>query len=176
MNPSIVVRPLEIDDLNAFLDIQREALERSPELFGSDYDWFDSLSILYKEQRFERYMNFPYAYLLGAILPDGTIAGMAGFSCDYTLSKVKHKSRVWGMYVREQYRRQGLASMLLKSVMENARDVVGCEQIQLSVSTRNDASYALYLRMGFIVYGTELRAMKIGDAYVDEYLMVKFLR
>ena len=37
------------------------------------------------------------------------------------------------------------------------------------------ASYGLYLRLGFTVYGTEIHAMKIEESYVDEYLMTKFL-
>jgi ribosomal protein S18 acetylase RimI-like enzyme len=172
---SFTVRPLEIDDFNAFLDIQRDALLHAPEVFGSDYDWFDALSILSKEQRFERYMNFPYQYLLSAFAEDGSLMGMIGFSSDHTLAKTRHKGKVWGMYVKPDCRGQGIASALVESVLLTAQEI-GCELIQLSVGTRNEASYSLYLRMGFTVYGTEAHAMKIGDDYVDEYLMVKFFR
>lgn len=176
MLSTVELRPLEDEDFEAFLAIQREALANSPELFGSDYDWFDSLSLLSKEQRYERYINFPYNYLLGAVLPNGSIAGMIGFSCEYSTTKLRHKGRVWSLYVSQAYRSKGLASKLLRAVLDNARDALGCEQVQLTVSTHNEASYALYLRMGFNVYGTEVHAMKIADSYVDEYLMVKFLR
>ena len=60
-------------------------------------------------------------------------------------------------------------------MVETAQEI-GVELIQLSVSTRNTESYALYLRSGFVVYGTEVRAMKVQSDYIDEYLMVKFLR
>jgi hypothetical protein len=63
----MVIRPLEIEDFPAFLDLQGLALLQAPEVFGSDYDWFEGLSILSKEQRYERYMNFPYQYILGAV-------------------------------------------------------------------------------------------------------------
>jgi RimJ/RimL family protein N-acetyltransferase len=79
------------------------------------------------------------------------------------------------MYVRPTHRGKGLASDLVNTVLTSAQDI-GCELIQLAVGTRNEASYSLYLRMGFTVYGTEARAMKIDDEYVDEYLMVKFFR
>lgn len=176
MLSNVTIRPLDDSDFTEFLEIQRIALEQSPELFGSDYDWFNSISLLSKEQRFEKYQNFPYAYLLGAVNADGSIVGMIGFSCDHHQTKLKHKGRVWGMYVLPEARGHGLATSLLTTAIDTARDVSGCELIQLAVSTQNRSAYELYLRLGFVVYGTEMHAMKVGDAYVDEYLMVKFLR
>lgn len=169
------LRPLEEGDFPAFLNIQRDALRNAPEVFGSDYDWFDALSILSKEQRYEKYMFFPHRYLLGAFNGDGEIIGMIGFSNDKNRSKVRHKGQIWGMYVVPEMRGKGLATQLVNSVVETAREIE-CELIQLSVGTRNVASYELYLRTGFSVYGTEARAMKVDEEYVDEYLMVKFLR
>lgn len=168
------IRPLEIDDFPAFLDIQREALLQAPEVFGSDYDWFEGLSILSKEQRYERYLNYPYQFMLGAIDDGGGIIAMIGYSGNDT-SKLRHKGRIWGLYVREEARGKGLATDLVKSVLEVAREVLGVEQVQLAVSTQNTATYGLYLRLGFTVYGTEVGAMKIGNSYVDEFLMSKHL-
>lgn len=175
MTPELTIRPLEIDDFATFLDIQREALLQSPELFGSDYEWFESLSILSKEQRYEKYMNFPYQYILGAVDDDGNIAGMIGYSSEDS-SKTRHKGTVWGLFVRPEFRGKGIATIMVMSVLETAQDMLDVEQVQLTVSTHNEASYGLYLRLGFKVYGTELHAMKIGDSYVDEYHMVKFLK
>jgi RimJ/RimL family protein N-acetyltransferase len=168
------IRPLEIDDFAAFLDIQREALVQAPEVFGSDYDWFEGLSMLSKEQRFERYLNYPYQYMLGAVDDSDRIIAMIGYSGNET-SKLRHKSRIWGLYVRSEARGKGLATSLVQSVLDTARDVLGVEQVQLAVSTQNNATYGLYLRLGFTVYGTEVGAMKIGTSYVDEYLMSKHL-
>ena len=175
MTPELTIRPMEIDDFPRFLEIQREALLQSPEVFGSDYEWFESLSILSKEQRYEKYMNFPYQFILGAVAEDGIIAGMIGYSSEDS-SKTKHKGTLWGLFVRPDFRGKGLATILVQSVLETAQDLLDVEQVQLAVSTQNEASYGLYLRLGFNVFGTELHAMKIGDSYVDEYHMVKFLK
>lgn len=175
MISGLTIRPLEINDFAAFLAIQKDALINAPEVFGSDYDWFDNLSILNKEQRYERFMFFPYQYLLGAVDVNGEIAGMIGFSCEHTRSKVKHKGKIWGMYVKPEFRRQGIASFLVRSVVSTAEEI-GCEQIQLTVSTDNHDSHGLYLRLGFTVFGMESHAVRVGDGYVDEYHMVKFLR
>lgn len=170
-----VIRPLELDDFMAFVDIQGHALFLAPEVFGSDYEWFEGLSVLLKEQRFELFVNFPYQFVLGAVHANGAIAAMVGFSCEYTRSKVKHKGRLWGMYVRPEFRNRGLATELVKAIVTTAQEVLDCELLQLSVSKHNEASFALYLRLGFVVYGTEIHAMKIGNTYVDEYLMHKML-
>lgn len=174
MTSNHTIRPLEFEDFESFISIQGEALERSPELFGSDYAWFASLSRLSVGQRFERYLNYPYTYLLGCFSDSGEILGMVGFSSDQS-QKLRHKGRVWGLYVREEARGKGIASALTASVIEVARDVLGIEQISCSVSSQNQASYNHYLRIGFTIYGTELHALKIGETYVDEFLMVKFL-
>jgi RimJ/RimL family protein N-acetyltransferase len=173
--PGITVRPLEESDFQAFLDVQSVALRSSPEVFGSDYDWFDALSMLSKDQRYAKYMHYPYRYLLGAFSAQGELHGMIGFSTDKSRSKIRHKSKIWGMYVAPEMRGKGLATLLVGSVVDTARDIE-CELIQLAVGTQNVASYQLYLRSGFSVYGTEAKAMLVDDVFVDEYLMVKFLR
>ena len=45
------------------------------------------------------------------------------------------------------------------------------EQINLSVTQSNEGARSLYLAAGFVPYGLEKRALKIGDKYYDkEYL------
>lgn len=175
MSNAYLVRPFELDDFSAFMALQKDALIHAPEVFGSDYDWFENLSILSKEQRYEKYMLFPYQYLLGAQDNTGSLVGMIGFSSEHTRTKMKHKGKIWGMYVKPEHRKQGIASALVQSVIATAEEI-GCEQIQLAVSTSNHDSHGLYLRLGFTVYGLESHAIKLKDSYVDEYHMVKFLR
>jgi RimJ/RimL family protein N-acetyltransferase len=47
----------------------------------------------------------------------------------------------------------------------------GIEQVLLTVAAGNDRARRLYERWHFAVYGTEPRAIKIGDVYCDELLM-----
>ncbi len=46
------------------------------------------------------------------------------------------------------------------------------EQILISVAASQTAACALYESLGFLKYGTEPRALKIGSEYVDEHHMI----
>ena len=50
----------------------------------------------------------------------------------------------------------------------------GMEQVALAVSSQNAGAKGLYKSLGFEVYGCEKRALKVGDEYVDEELMVLY--
>gem|GEM_PF-6583094 len=50
------------------------------------------------------------------------------------------------------------------------------EQLHLNVVTTNTAAARLYEAVGFSVYGTDPRVLKIDQNYFDEYLMVLNLR
>jgi RimJ/RimL family protein N-acetyltransferase len=50
----------------------------------------------------------------------------------------------------------------------------GMEQVALAVSSQNAGARGLYESLGFEMYGCEKRALKIGDRYVDEELMVLY--
>lgn len=87
--------------------------------------------------------------------------------------KLRHKGVIWGVYVRHEARRQGLARRLIEAVLAHAGTQV--ELVQLTVTVANDPARALYRSLGFVDYGLEERALKFADRYVDEALMVKFL-
>jgi ribosomal protein S18 acetylase RimI-like enzyme len=171
----VILRPLEERDFEQFVQLQQEALQQAPEAFGSDYESYQALSLLDKEQQFEMLLHYPYNYLLGVFTPEGQLIGMAGFMCEHTKPKVRHKGRIWGMYITPQYRGRGLGERLLRQLLLSAKEDAGCEQVLLSVATTNQAAYGLYLKLGFLRYGTEYRALKLGDTYVDEHLMMRLL-
>jgi ribosomal protein S18 acetylase RimI-like enzyme len=83
---------------------------------------------------------------------------------------------VWGVFVRPEWRGQGIAAQLLDELLARARQLAGLEQLQLSVVTGQEAAVHLYQSLGFQQYGLERRALRIGEHYVDEFHMVLFLQ
>jgi ribosomal protein S18 acetylase RimI-like enzyme len=74
------------------------------------------------------------------------------------------------MYIKNGYRGQGIGNALLNAVITHAKNRV--IQLHLTVVTTNQTALKLYQKNGFRVYGTEPRALKIGDQFYDEHMMV----
>ncbi len=89
--------------------------------------------------------------------------------------KNRHKGRILSMYVQPESRGQGLGKALLQEVTAQVKQLVGVEQLHLTVVTTNVAARSLYHSMGFEVYGTIQRALKMDEQYWDEEQMVLHL-
>jgi ribosomal protein S18 acetylase RimI-like enzyme len=74
------------------------------------------------------------------------------------------------MYVRPAARGARVGDVLMDFLLAQAR-ADGIEQMILTVAAENARARRLYERWGFSVYGTEPRAIKLHDGYLDELLM-----
>jgi ribosomal protein S18 acetylase RimI-like enzyme len=103
---------------------------------------------------------------------DGELLGVAGY-WPQDGAKESHKATLWGMYVRSSRRGSGLGRCLVEAVVAHASGRV--ELLQLGVASGNEAALRLYIKAGFAEYGREMKALKQGEHYIDEILMVRFL-
>ncbi|WP_310631085.1 GNAT family N-acetyltransferase [Paraburkholderia sp.] len=162
----LTIRTLAENDIDAFRAMRVQAAEDTP---------FAIVSTPEEEARWTREENLARVRetdrqcVFGAF--DGArLVGIVGWRREPRV-KFAHKSLIWGVFVDPAYRRTGLARRLMESAIERAR-ACGLEQVQLSVSARNPRAQALYRALGFEIYGTEPRAMRIANDYFDEDLMV----
>jgi ribosomal protein S18 acetylase RimI-like enzyme len=86
--------------------------------------------------------------------------------------KSQHKGYIISMYVSPGLRGRGIGKALVSEAIAQARTVPGIEQLLLAVITTNTSARQLYRSLGFQVYGLEPRALKHGEQYWDEELMV----
>jgi ribosomal protein S18 acetylase RimI-like enzyme len=163
--PSFVVRKLSSQEADTFRSIRLESLQQNPEAFGSTFEKELNEPRVHFLERFNRNALF------GGFV-SGKLMAIVGF---YPLEgpKLSHKGVLWGMYVRPESRGSGLATALVESLIEYAREHV--EQIQLTVVASNPRALRFYRRMGFSEYGLEKNALKYNGVYSDEILMVRFL-
>jgi ribosomal protein S18 acetylase RimI-like enzyme len=159
---SFEIRRLSCDDALAYRALRLESLERHPDAFGASLDDERQMSGDDMIDRLARSTVF------GAFDAEG-LAGTAGWY-RMTGDKLSHRGALWGMYVRPRARRRGLGEALVHHVLDDARGNV--EQIHLTVTTVNEPAHRLYERMGFVSYGLEPRALKVGGDYLDEVMMV----
>jgi ribosomal protein S18 acetylase RimI-like enzyme len=113
------------------------------------------------------------SFVLAAFV-DSQIVGMAGFFRSPE-EKTRHKGRIWGVYVKPGQRGKGVGRALMEELLRRARLQPDLEQVTLSVTSAQAAATALYLDLGFTVYGREPQAIKVGEAYADENHMTLLL-
>jgi ribosomal protein S18 acetylase RimI-like enzyme len=157
MTPA-TIRRLSPDDASSFRAIRLEAVKASPEALGSTFELEDKLDVAWFAGRLEN------SHVVGAFR-DGELVGTAGFAIQQG-QKNAHKGRLWGMYVRPGSRNLGVGRLLLSAVLDVARENV--ELIQLSVVRENRPARKLYESAGFLEFGMEQKASKLGDKYYDE--------
>jgi ribosomal protein S18 acetylase RimI-like enzyme len=159
------VRVLGPDDAGTFRALRLEALERHPCAFAAAHDEELGQSAADVAERLAQQAVF------GAFV-DGALTGVAGFATP-ALAKKMHKGILWGVYVRAAVRGQGLGRALVTQVIGHARERV--EQLHAAVVTGNAVARGLYRDLGFVPYGLEPRALKVGEQYFDQELMVLML-
>jgi RimJ/RimL family protein N-acetyltransferase len=91
-------------------------------------------------------------------------------------AKLRHKALLSRMFIHPEAAGLGLGKLMLHETIMLAVSVPDLRQIYLTVLETNEPAQRLYAAAGFRSYSHEPDAVKIGDAYVAELQMVRFLR
>jgi ribosomal protein S18 acetylase RimI-like enzyme len=89
--------------------------------------------------------------------------------------KERHKASVVGMYVAPEATGRGMGRALLTELLARADRVDGLRQIQLVVTSKNDAARHLYESVGFRCYGREIEGLCVDGVFYDADLMARFI-
>ena len=161
--PDPAIRLLAPADIALYKSLRLEALERHPEAFGASLEDEAAQPDSFFAERLAGNAIFAIRDA------SGTPAGLMGLHIP-SATKSRHKGLVWTVYIRPEARGQGLGRRLLEALLDHARSRV--EEVRLGVSTTNHPAIRLYESAGFTAFATEPRALKIGDTYYDETLML----
>jgi GNAT superfamily N-acetyltransferase len=156
------VRLLEPADAAAYQALRLDALQRHPCSFRASFCEEASQSLAAFAARLEADAVF------GGFCGE-ELCGLAGLEIPQARNK-RHKGVLFGVYVCPERRRNGLGAALVARVIEHARGRV--HQLHAAVVTTAEPARALYRKLGFEPYGLEPRALKVGQDYFDQELLV----
>jgi RimJ/RimL family protein N-acetyltransferase len=163
----IQIRRLAPADAALYRDIRLEGLRYNPEAFGSTFKAENARPLSWFSERLAS-----GAAQFGAF-HGSELVGVAGLLIGEG-QKESHKGLLVGMYVRSGSRKSGVGRRLVETIIEFGGQRV--ELIQLAVVSDNEEARRLYVRLGFVEYGVEKKALKHDGRYYDEVLMAKDLK
>jgi RimJ/RimL family protein N-acetyltransferase len=163
---AIHIRPLAAPDAAAYKAMRLQAIADSPAAVWPTLEEEGARTL---DEVRARIAMTAYQVVFGAF-SDGELVGLAGLRRE-PLAQVAHKAIVWGVFVAPDYRRAGLARQLIERLAGHARDN-RILQLHLAVNTDNQRARRLYQSIGFVSYGIEPCAMRVGDRFYDEEHMV----
>ncbi|MHA6534298.1 GNAT family N-acetyltransferase [Paenibacillus sp. BAC0078] len=161
------IRTLIAADAEIYRQLRLLSLRKSPEAFLSSYESESKLSIVTTRIRLEPSEE---RFTLGAFDDKEKLVGMVTFFRE-SRPKINHKAHVYSVYTHPDARKQGLGRLLMLELIGRAKAMPGLEILTLTLTSTNLPAKKLYESLGFICYGTEPKAMKLGEEYLDEDLM-----
>ena len=155
----LMVREAMEEDLLAVMNINRICL---PENYT--YGFFETVL-----------RSYPKSFLVAEV--DKNIAGYIMCRVERIFSKFQRfkickAGHVISIAVLPEYRRMGIASLLMKNAMKVLREVYDCSEVFLEVRISNNPAITLYEKLGFV------KVDRIKQYYIDgedAYLMAKEL-
>ncbi|MGH9495016.1 MAG: GNAT family N-acetyltransferase [Candidatus Sulfotelmatobacter sp.] len=162
------IRFLTRDDASEWSRLRLQALQGDPEAFSSSVAEHQSLTL---EDVATRLGSANGDSFVAGAFDGGRLVGMAGFFRERG-PKVRHKGRVWGVYLDSGWRGQGIGRRLLETVIEHGAAMQGIEQVLIAVASTQTAAANLYRSLGFVRIGVEPRALKIDGRWIDEEYMI----
>ena len=158
-------RVLTQDDVHIFREIRLEALKAHPEAFLGDYE-------VECKEPLEFFIQHINTDKVIGCFKDDKLLGIVGYYIVTPEGKRSHSAKLWGFYIRPEYRGRGFAKQLFKRALEEAEKI--SEKVLLKVYRKNKSAIKLYKTLGFEEYGMERKSLKIGKTYYDDLLMAKF--
>lgn len=161
----MLIQRLDSRHAAVYRTLMLEAYAHHPQAFTSSAAERAAMPLTWWESR----VSGPLDVVLGAFEHE-VLAGIVGVAFE-PREKARHKATLFGMYVSAAYRHVGLGERLVRAALEEARGHAGLKLVQLTVTAGNQAALALYQRCGFVQFGLEPLAVRVGIEYFDKIHM-----
>nr|WP_281241405.1 GNAT family N-acetyltransferase [Salimicrobium halophilum] len=162
-------RPLDIDDAQQFLKLNKELDESGYMLYAPGER---KMSVEEQQQLIHKITEDPSSDLLVGE-ENGEITGFILMKGN-ELERNRHAAYL-ALGVKEAWRGQGIGKALLRQAFRWAREK-GVSRLELTVLKGNKTAIHMYKQMGFKIEGEKVHSLKIDGEYRNEYYMYKLLK
>lgn len=167
MQGDFEIRQLHAGDAAAYRATRLQALRDEPEAFGNDHAEAAGRPEEHWSEILGGSKTFFGCFQHGRIVSCANMERLPGVKLD-------HRAIVYGVYTDPEFRGRGLGVAVIEAIARHARSI-GVLQLHLGVGTANAKALKAYEKAGFRPYGNEPRALRVGERFVDEVLMVRML-
>lgn len=157
-------RPLTGADAEAVRTLRLNVHQTDPESFSTTIESERNVSIDTLRQVLDDYEKSENALIVGAF--DSTLVAMIGVERSSAA-----KARLWGLYVRQSHRGQGIGAKLLSSGLVFAASLDAVESVVLEVTDKSTAAIRLYERAGFQHVDQERATASSANTSIAELAM-----
>ncbi|HVE50497.1 MAG TPA: GNAT family N-acetyltransferase [Casimicrobiaceae bacterium] len=166
----VAIRALTAGDFDSYFALRQRGLAEHPEAFTSSAEEEVKIAHHKLRARLHAIPDRPHDVVLGAFVAD-ELVGLCGMSVD-SRKNVRHRGKVFGMYVPRDRARQGVGSALIAALIEHAKRCGTLDSLVLTVTAGNDDARRLYERHGFREWGREPAAIRVNGKSYDKIHML----
>ncbi|MFQ3544157.1 GNAT family N-acetyltransferase [Halobacillus rhizosphaerae] len=163
------IQRLNEQDVERYLEVRLQSLQTNPEAFASSYEEEKERPVELYQSR----LNPQSPSITVGAVEDGQLVGIATLVTE-TKQKLSHRANIVSTYVIPEKRGNNIGRKLIEQAIQHAQRIQGIEQIYLTVASENKAARQLYLSSGFEFFGTDKKALKLEDHYIDIDHMVLY--
>lgn len=155
---NIMIRLLNLNDLDAFQEIRALSLKINPLSFGTAFEERRDRATVERSWRTQKEEEH---FIMGYFDKSQEENPLVGFMGCIRMSKIKmrHKAEIMGVFVHPDCRRRGIAEQLFEASINKIRGIEGVQKINLTVSLPSIGALKLYQKMGFLEFGREENSM-----------------
>jgi len=170
-NVNFQIVKLPVSEWQAFKELRLKALKTSRTSFGSTFErevtfpdekWKEKLESSVIEER---------SLMLFAKTDNNKLIGMIGSYWNPDKPEEANVVHIWGVYVDEDYRGNGVGHRLFDELLTTIRAKHGLEKATLTCNINNTGAQKLYAKEGFVKIGEIKEGLKAGDDSYDEVVM-----
>lgn len=165
MTKRIRIRPATVTDFDAFTALRQFGLKESPANFGKTLDEKLAEPVEKAHERFSSNVTSPDKCIFLACA-DEELVGCSGLFRELSF-RWNHVGVIWGVYVKPEYRGDGLGRALNSHLLSAAQRIPGIRHIELEYTLGNEAARRSYESLGFRSWGVRERSLKRtnGEGY-----------